>query len=303
MKYYTIDETAARRAHEMMSMSDYKNGSKTAEYRRMVDAAAELAERQKQRTDPMHHEKIDQLLDTYARKLADNMNQESRMGCMCPSILVSGGGNFPIRKKERQNAAMDRNMAEFRRIQGLLDQIRRAGTGGISGDDPDALEKLRAKLDKLEKRQMMMKAANAAIRMKDTSKGDEKLAQLGYGPDAIRQLREPDFAGRVGYAPYALSNNNANIRRTRERIAELEKRQTEEPPEGWAFGGGNVVVNAEINRLQIIFDGKPGEDMRDTLKSHGFRWAPSQGAWQRQLTANALYAAKHIPGIAPAAGK
>lgn len=64
-----------------------------------------------------------------------------------------------------------------------------------------------------------------------------------------------------------------------------------------------MVVNAEINRLQIIFDGKPGEDMRDALKSNGFRWAPSQGAWQRQLTANALYAAKHIPGIAPAAGK
>lgn len=302
MKYHTIDETTARRAHEMMSMSDYKNGSKTAEYRRMVDAAAELAERQKQRTG-MYHDKIDQLLDAYARKLAENMNQNSRIGCMCPSILISGGGNFPVRKKERQNSAMDRNMAEFRRIQGLLDQIRRAGTGGISGDDPDALEKLRAKLDKLEKRQTMMKAANAAIRMKDTSKGDEKLAQLGYGPDAIRQLREPDFAGRVGYAPYALSNNNANIRRIRERIAELEKRQTEEPPEGWAFGGGNVVVNAEINRLQIIFDGKPGEDMRDALKSNGFRWAPSQGAWQRQLTANALYAAKHIPGIAPAAGK
>ena len=303
MRYYSIDEASARLAHDMMSMSDYKEGSKTAEYRRMVDAAAELAERQKQRTDPMHHEKIDHLLDTYARKLANNMNQASRIGCMCPSILCSGGGNFPIRKKERQNAAMDRNMAEFRKIQGLLDQIRGAGTGGISGDDPNALEKLREKVEALEKRQEMMKAANAAIRVKSAEEGDAKLAQLGYGPDAIRQLRAPDFAGRVGYAPYALSNNNANIRRIRARIAELEMRQTEETPGGWEFEGGEVVVNTKLNRLQIVFEDKPDDDVRGLLKSQGFRWAPSQGAWQRQLTANALYAAKHIPGIAPAAGK
>lgn len=42
--YYPIDEEGARRAHELMSFRDYKPGSKTAEYRRMVDAAAELAE-------------------------------------------------------------------------------------------------------------------------------------------------------------------------------------------------------------------------------------------------------------------
>ena len=41
--------------------------SATAVYRQMVDEAAELAQNQKSRVDPMHHERIDQLLDTYAR--------------------------------------------------------------------------------------------------------------------------------------------------------------------------------------------------------------------------------------------
>ena len=36
---------------------------------------AAIAEQQKSRVDPMYHEKIDHLLDTYARKLAENMNQ------------------------------------------------------------------------------------------------------------------------------------------------------------------------------------------------------------------------------------
>lgn len=295
-KYYPIDETTARRAHDMMSMSDYKEGSTTAEYRRMVDAAAELAERQKQRTDTMYHEKIDRLLDAYARRLADNMNKASRIGTMCPSVLISGAANFPTRKKERQNAADRANMKEFQEIQKLLDKIKAVGTGGISTDDPNALDKLRAKVAALQKHQELMKAANMAVRMKDTAKGDAKLSELGYSQDEIKQLREPDYCGRVGYPAYELSSNNANIRRLQKRVEELEKRQSEPAPEGWTFEGGEVVINTELKRLQIVLEDRPDDDMRRALKSHGFRWAPSQGAWQRQLTNNAIYAAKAVTG-------
>ena len=298
MSYYTINEEAARRVNDMNSFRDYKAGSATAEYRRMVDAATELAERQKQRVDPMYHEKIDRLLEIYCRKLAENMNASYSIEARCPSILISGGGNFPVRKKEKQNAARDRNLEEWNYIQGLLDKIRSVGTGGISSDDPQAVEKLEAKLATLEKHQEMMKAANAAIRMKDPAKGDAKLAELGYTPEDIAKLRAPDFCGRIGYPAYELQNNNANIRRIRGRIAELKKR-TESTPEGWEFDGGRVVVNTAENRLQIIFDGKPNADVRTELKGEGFRWAPSQGAWQRQLTDNAMRAARRLKCIAP----
>lgn len=298
MSYYTINEEAARRANDMNSFRDYKAGSATAEYRRMVDAATELAERQKQRVDPMYHEKIDRLLEIYCRKLVENMNASYSIEARCPSILISGGGNFPVRKKEKQNAARDRNLEEWNYIQGLLDKIRSVGTGGISSDDPQAVEKLEAKLATLEKHQEMMKAANAAIRMKDPAKGDAKLAELGYTPEDIAKLRAPDFCGRIGYPAYELQNNNANIRRIRGRIAELKKR-TESTPEGWEFDGGRVVVNTAENRLQIIFDGKPNADVRTELKGEGFRWAPSQGAWQRQLTDNAMRAARRLKCIAP----
>lgn len=293
-KYYPINEELARRAKEMISFSDYKDGSATAAYRSMVDEASQIAERQKKRVDPMYHEKIDSLLDTYARKLADNLNKENSITTRCPSILIAGGSNFPVRKKEKQNAAWDRNMQEYREIQGILDKIKSVGTGGISADDPMAIEKLRKKLERLEKHQEIMKAANAAIRMKDTVKGDANLSALGYSPDEIKQLREPDFCGRIGYPSYALSNNNANIKRVRDRIADLERRKTEAPPEGWTFDGGEVVINTDANRVQIIFDEKPDSDLRSNLKSNGFRWAPSQGAWQRQLTENAISATRKI---------
>ena len=70
--YYPINETLARQANMMSSYYEYKAGSATAEYRAMVDEAAARAEWQKAQTAPMYHKKIDHLLDTYARRLAEN---------------------------------------------------------------------------------------------------------------------------------------------------------------------------------------------------------------------------------------
>ncbi|MCB7102027.1 DUF3560 domain-containing protein, partial [Fusicatenibacter saccharivorans] len=75
-----------------------------------------------------------------------------------PSILIAGGSNFPTRKKEKQNAARDSNYREWQDIQGLLDKIRSTGMGGISADDPQAVQKLEKKLESLEKSQETMKA-------------------------------------------------------------------------------------------------------------------------------------------------
>ena len=123
INYYPINEGAARRAKEMNSFSDYKEGSATAEYRAMVDKAAAIAEQQKSRVDPMYHEKIDHLLDTYARKLAENMNQGFAIDARVPSVMIAGPANFPVGKKEKQNRARDSNMEEWRYIQGLLEML------------------------------------------------------------------------------------------------------------------------------------------------------------------------------------
>lgn len=293
VKYYPINEDLARRAKEMNSFRDYIPGTATAQYRSQVDKAVEIAEKQKAKTDPMYHEKIDGLLDAYARKLADNLNDSYRIGAMCPSVMISGGSNFPVKKKEKQNAASDRNMAEYQEIQKILDKIRGIGQGGISSDDPLALVKLQKKLAQLEATQRTMKAVNSYYRKHKTLDGCTDISE-----DQIRKLKaEMAYSWHLEdkpFASFALSNNNANIKRTRERIAELEKRQTEAAPEGWTFDGGTVEINTSLNRIQIFYDEKPSFDLRSELKSRGFRWAPSQNAWQRQLTDNAISAAQKI---------
>ena len=299
--YYTINEAAAKRAKDANSFSDYKQGSATAEYRHYVDEAVQLAERQKQRVDPMYHEKIDSLLDTYARKLAANMNKGYEIDARVPSILIAGGSNFPTRKKEKQNAARDSNYREWQDIQGLLDKIRSTGMGGISADDSQAVQKLEKKLESLEKSQETMKAVNAYYRKHKTLDGCPHLS-----PEQLEKLKA-DMAsswhlGDKPFATWALSNNSAEIRRVKDRIKSLSQ-QKEIGFAGWEFDGGKVEANTEANRLQIFFEDKPDEATREALKSNGFRWSPKAGAWQRQLTSNAYYAADYVKAIAPLTGE
>ena len=299
--YYTINEAAAKRAKDANSFSDYKQGSATAEYRHYVDEAIQLAERQKKRVDPMYHEKIDSLLDTYARKLAANMNKGYEIDARVPSILIAGGSNFPTRKKEKQNAARDSNYREWQDIQGLLDKIRSTGMGGISADDPQAVQKLEKKLESLEKSQETMKAVNAYYRKHKTLDGcphllPEQLEKLKADMASSWHLEDKPFA------TWALSNNSAEIRRVKDRIKSLSQ-QKEIGFVGWEFDGGKVEANTEANRLQIFFEDKPDEATREALKNNGFRWSPKAGAWQRQLTSNAYYAADYVKAIAPLTGE
>lgn len=292
--YYPINEDMAKRAHDMMSFREYKTGSLTAEYKRYVDRAYKIADKAAEER-PDEAGRIYGLAARYSKKMADNLNEKSRIGCMCPSVMITGAGNFPVKKKERQNAASDRNYKEFQKIQKILDKIRSIANGKdiIKSGDENAVEKLEKKLARLKENQERMKAANKALRMKDTEKGDAALRELGYTYAQIAELRKPDFCGRVGYPSYELTNNNQNIHRVEDRLKALKaakgKENTESENEHF-----RVVENTEIMRLQLFFDGKPDSATRDLLKKNGFRWSPRNECWQRQLTNNARYAMKQV---------
>ena len=295
MKYYEINETAARQAREMWSFSEYKNGSKTAEYRAQVDECYKRVERL---PDDLK-EKGEAIADRYARRLAEWYDKQFRIEMMCPSVMIAGGSNFPVRKKEKQNAAQDRHYQLYGEIQAIPEKIDRLLKGStiIKSGDADALEQLQKKVEKAEALQVEMKAVNAYYRKHKTLKGykdytDDKAEKLDK---AIKE----SFYG-VPFPPFELTNNNAKIRNTKARIAQLERLKkaaetaAEQPKDEYKIDLFKVVENAEIMRLQLFFDGKPDADTRTVLKKHGFKWSPSNAAWQRQLTNNAKYALKQI---------
>jgi hypothetical protein len=289
-KYFPINERDARAAHNMMSMRDYTEGSVTAGYRSAVDKAYVLADKVAEKK-PEEADRAYRLAERYSKKMAEYYNKESSIGMMCPSVMISGPANFPVKKKDRQVAAWQRNHEFYQYVQGILGKIENIlyGKEIIKSDDERAVEKLEEKLEDLKSMQERMKAANKAIRMKDTEAGNDALREMGFSEDGIKQLQEPDFCGRIGYPSYLLTNNNANIHRIEERLKRL-KSVKEKGSSEQEYKTFKVVENTEVMRYQIIFDGKPDTEIRALLKSNGFKWAPSQGAWQRQITTNGKYA-------------
>ncbi len=296
MKYYYINETTARAAHDMNSMRDYCDGEKTARYKRRVDEATEIAEARKKRY-PDEADRIDLLLDRYARKLAEWYNKESAVESMCSSVLISGAGNFPVRKKEKQNERRDALMREWEAIEVLLRRIASAGPDAIKSGDAQALEKLRQKLERLENLQDIMRETNAYYRKEKTLDGCPCLSL-----DDIEKIKtdmaKPWFLGNVPFAPYSLTNNSAKIRQVKERIESLEKAKEagtqEHSADDIGIDGLRVIENTEAMRIQFVFEDKPDEETKSVLKSNGFKWSPSAGAWQRMLNENGKYAAKTV---------
>lgn len=206
----------------------------------------------------------------------------------------------------RANAALSKGIALQRAANEAAGRAASVGEGGISSDDPDAIAKLREKLAAEEAKQAKAREINAAIR-KHAKAGREAqhaaLVALGYNPNLAGMLLKPDFAGRVGIPAYSTSNRAANIRRIKERIAYLERIEAERAPlieagqerkVRQSVAGLEIVENMELNRLQLVFPGKPPAAVIAVLKARGFRWSPSESAWQRQLNNGARWAAEMV---------
>ncbi|WP_116996387.1 DUF3560 domain-containing protein [Desertimonas flava] len=209
-------------------------------------------------------------------------------------------GASDARRREKLRERTGRAFRRLDEAKALEQRAAAVGTAGISSDDENAVAKLQAKLAKLDRRQEFMKAVNGAIRRSAKKGADAQVAAMvalgydGLDEDVARKLLEPDFCGRIGFPSYALSNGNAETRRIRLRIAELEAKAAAPAIEGGSNGDVSWGEDKELNRIWIAFPGKPDDDTRRALKSAGFRWAPSVNRWQRQTSNAAEYHAKRI---------
>jgi hypothetical protein len=198
----------------------------------------------------------------------------------------------------RRDIARMRNSSSraMERLRDAAEYERRAaaiGKGGISSDDPEAIAKLTTQVETLDGLQERMKAANKLVK-----KGDRAgLLEMGFVPARVEQLFQKDFMGNLGFAPYAITNNGANIRRIRERIVQLEAAAKRTPMETIIGAGWTLSEDVDDNRILIEFNTKPAAEIREALKRGGFKWSPTRGAHIRMTSNGAIYQAKSILGI------
>ncbi len=267
---------------------------------------AHLEEKQAYRED-----RYAELADKHRKASNACYSAAKQIGDMIPMgqpILV---GHHSERRHRKDIERIDNNMrasiehdktADY--YEGKLASMR--SNRAISSDDPDALEKLKAKLNDLEESQEFMKRCNAAVRKVvkldiELDQKIDKLVELAEIKRALAaELLTPKYGRITGFEQFELGNNNANIRRIRERIKEMETQlatiaeQGESADRAYPELELELVENHVLNRVQLVFEGKPPEEVRAVLKDNGFRWSPREGAWQRQLNNNGRSAAQRV---------
>ena len=102
-KYYLINEEMARLANMGNSFREYKEGSATKEYQYYCNRAYDVLDKIRE-TRPQYVERAEAMADRYCRKLAEYYNDYYRNEASCPSVMIAGAANFPVRKKEKQNS-------------------------------------------------------------------------------------------------------------------------------------------------------------------------------------------------------
>lgn len=298
-KYYAINETLAERAWYAVHMGNYKKNSTTDEYKSSVNEAYELAAKKKAKVSQFYHDKIDNLVDRYSYKLANWYNDYNRNQASCPSWFITGPANYPVRKHEKKMSREASLWSEYDAIKAILEKIRSIGTGPIDLADPHAKEMLEERLNNYKKTLELYKKLNAYWRKHKTFIGCTDLT-----PEKAEEYTEKtnDTLSRCAwisqpFPAYELTSLRDKIKRTTERLEELNRRQEAQENgsnNNETFEGGEIVRNIELDRLQIIFNDIPDATIRTELKRNGFRWSPKNKAWQRQLTPNAERALKSL---------
>ena len=293
-KYYEINEENARLAQELNSFSKYETGSATRIYREKCDFAYNILDKILDE-HPEQAESTAQKIYYYCRKLAEYYNDYYRNEASCPSVLICGPANFPVKKKERQNERRASLNERWNYLENYLSKIQSISNAEqpIKCGDPGAIEQLEKKIIELEAGHQLHLNANKYYKKHKTLRGFEGLTSAEIS-QIESLIRDPDR-----FVPFYVNNEAANLRHYKSKLERLKKEKNSAGTcetvttsyQGVIF---KMVENTEIMRLQLFFEDKPSEKFRTLLKSHSFRWSGKNKCWQRQLTNDARFSYKHL---------
>ena len=202
------------------------------------------------------------------------------------------------READRIFNDMGKSVEASKKADYLANRAQSVGKNGIASDDPEAVQKLKLKLEGLETLQALMKSVNKVLRSK-TMSNEEKVTLIfstySLTQSQLKRVFELTHYGYVGFASYTLTNNNATIRTIKKRIEEVTILHSQQALEGKGeVEGLEWSLYEEDGRIKFSFDGKPSEELRATIKNHGFQWSHHSTAWVRKITSNGIASAERL---------
>lgn len=280
-----ISQQTAERAFNGTSFSPDRRGeSLRREYANDLASFQSVLEKYMKGED---EDKIDEEFERFRSGLKQRYLAYCSSHSRCMSAFIVGPARFPSARMQKYSGWADNKMREIssfieRAEKSIKRRYYKDPKAPIKSSDPDAVERLEAKIASYREWQETMKAANAIIRK---AKGDEEkaragLLKMGISEQNAAQMLTPDYCGRIGFPSWQLSNNLAEIKRLESRLVKVKKAQETAPEEIETKSGIRIEKCPQDNRIRIHFPGKPEEEIRTLLKTYGFRWSPRLGVWQ-----------------------
>lgn len=231
----------------------------------------------------------------YKAKYLEHLKTWASRKSRTMSAMITGPARFPV---ERNRKAMDAEMRAWEEFRKWRERyIKRAGAERTKTPEEEIDDAIK-RLEKERAAHSLMLEVNKIMRKKISIEEKKELmrTELELKDKTIENLFTPDYSGRIGFAGYELTNSNARIKNLEQKLltmkARIESRDSFEP---LAFTGGKITVEAD--RVCIWHDEKPDRATIESLKSRGFRWAPSVGCWCRKHTARAVFDARAVCNI------
>lgn len=220
------------------------------------------------------------------------------------STMIAGSSNFNVRRAQKSSNSADKRLQECIKLKKWL--LRNAAHDRKKAEIEAAggpIAVLRQEIEDATFRLVMMKTANRIVRSKPKNERRQtkvdSLIASGVEPAVAESLFVQDFVGRLGYPSFELTSARTAIKRKEERIVELERRDESADREDvtHTFPGVTVTLCFNDDRIRIRHDTIPTKDVRQSLKSSGWHWSRREGAWQRQLTENAIWGAEMLLSV------
>ena len=235
----------------------------------------------------------DELQDEYEKSYIAKYSEWLHALSRTFSVLITGAGNFNTRRHKKMN---DYERSAWKRFEMWSEKVVKRVNSQQRLVGWAEVERLQNKLDTLTELQEKMKAVNKIVRNSKLSEIEqyEELEALGLSAHTINAvMAEPQYSYlKKGFQSFELSNNLAKIKATEQAIKRHTAMATSDDKE-FTFDGGKVAVCNTDERIRIFFDDIPDAETRMMLKKNGFKWSPTNKAWQRQLTPNAIFTLKH----------
>lgn len=240
----------------------------------------------------------DRYREQFRAKVRDLFARESRIA----SAAVTGPARFPVARNNKAIASYEgacRDFAEWRKkaVRAILRRVENGKTQEQRDDEEwqearkKILKEIAAICDIDEKngwgyRALFVSNLYGFVERKARN-GKMSIVEkaMALVEEYNSKHKKPIFTHRHKW--YRLPELTLKYSVKMEETAQSEPKVT-------TFAGGKVVQDYADNRLRLLFDEKPAPDVRDRLKHNGFRWSPSAGAWQRQLTHNAVYSLRYL---------